>query len=289
MYRVKGGTRMSEMKGCAEFAKYDAMPTEDLQEILRKHAHDELQVQMDMEELYYIMEVLADRRYDTPEQAAKETEEAYATFRKHYMPKGKQEGRTKEIQFPNRVFRTIAAVLAIVLVLAVGTSVTAKAFHVDIWGKFATWTKEIFQFTNSSQGTTVPNPEKEYNAELKSLQEALAEEKVTERIVPTWMPEGYISKDLSVIHSPRVLNISATYEKNDEKLIIKICQTSGVQAPQVEKNDDFLELYVVDGVEYYIFSNTENLQAAWSIGEFECIIGGKITLEEMKRMIDSIK
>ena len=74
---------MSEMKGRAEFAKYDTMPTEDLQEILRKHAHDELQVQMDMEELYYIMEVLADRRYDTPEQAAKETEEAYANFRKH--------------------------------------------------------------------------------------------------------------------------------------------------------------------------------------------------------------
>jgi hypothetical protein len=76
---------MSEMKGRAEFAKYDAMPTEYLQEILRKHAHDELQVQMDMEELYYIMEVLADRKYDTPEQAAKETEDAYAAFRKHYM------------------------------------------------------------------------------------------------------------------------------------------------------------------------------------------------------------
>ena len=55
------------------------------------------------------------------------------------------------------------------------------------------------------------------------------------------------------------------------------------------ENDDFLELYVVDGVEYYIFSNTETLQAAWSIGEFECIIGGKITLEETKKMIDSIK
>ena len=45
----------------------------------------------------------------------------------------------------------------------------------------------------------------------------------------------------------------------------------------------------VDGVESYIFSNTETLQAAWSIGEFECGISGKITLEEMKKMIDSIK
>ena len=103
------------------------------------------------------------------------------------------------------------------------------------------------------------------------------------------MPEGYISKDLKITVSPRVRNINATYTKNDETLIIKIRQTIGVQAPQTEKNDDFLELYVVDGVEYYIFSNTETLQAAWSIGEFECIIGGKITLEEMKMMIDSIR
>ena len=72
-------------------------------------------------------------------------------------------------------------------------------------------------------------------------------------------------------------------------MIIKIRQTIGVQAPQTEKNDDFLEKYVADGVEYYIFSNTETMNAAWSIGEFECIITGKITLEEMKKMIDSIK
>ena len=280
---------MSEMKGCAEFAKYDTMPTEDLQEILRKHAHDELQVQMDLEELYYIMEVLADRRYDTPEQAAKETEEAYAIFRKHYMPKGKQEGKTKVIQFPNRVFRTVAAVLVLVLILAVGTSITAEALQIDIWGKFATWTKEIFQFADNPQGTTVPNPEKECNLELKSLQDALAAENVTEKIVPTWMPEGYISKDLQIMHSPRSLNIYAIYEKDGSELVIKIRQTIGVQAPQTEKNDDFLEVYVVDGVEYYIFSNTETLQAAWSFGEFECIIGGNITLEEMKKMIDSIK
>ena len=112
---------------------------------------------------------------------------------------------------------------------------------------------------------------------------------VKENLVPTWMPKGYKNKDLKITSSPRVLNINAIYEINDERLIIKIRQTIGVQAPQVEKNDDFLEVYVVDGVEYYIFSNTETLQAAWSIGEFECGISGKITLEEMKKMIDSIR
>lgn len=280
---------MSELNNRAEYAHYDSMPTKELQEILRKHANGELQTEPDTDELYYIMEVLARQREEEDPQAFRSNEEALEDFRKNYMPKATQEGRTNVIRFTNRALRTVAAVLVVVLILVAGTSITAEAFHVDIWGKVATWTKEIFQFTGIQDGTTATNPEKEYNAELKSLQDALVEEKVAERIVPTWMPEGYTSKDLKVISTPRVLSISAVYENNGSELIIKIRQTIGVQAPQTEKNDDFLEVYVVDGVEYYIFSNTETLNTAWSIGEFECIITGEITLEEMKKMIDSIR
>ena len=53
---------MSELNNRAEFSHYDSMTTEELQEILRKHAHGELQTEPDTDELYYIMEVLAQRR-----------------------------------------------------------------------------------------------------------------------------------------------------------------------------------------------------------------------------------
>lgn len=280
---------MSELNNRAEFSHYDSMTTEELQEILRKHANGELQTEPDTDELYYIMEVLARRREEEDPQAFRSDEEALADFRKNYMPKEKSAVRTKVNRFPNRLLRTVAAVLVVVLILAVGTSITAEAFQIDIWGKFASWTKEIFQFTDTPQGTTAANPEKENNLEMKSLQDALAQYAVTERIVPTWLPNGYVNKDLKILETPRALNINASYENNGTELVIKICQTIGVQAPQVEKNDDFIELYVVDGVEYYIFSNTETLQAAWSIGEFECLMIGEITLEEMKAMIDSIR
>ena len=280
---------MSELNKRAEFSHYDSMTTEELQEILRKHANGELQTEPDTDELYYIMEVLARRRGEQDPQAFRSDEEALADFRKNYMPKAMQTGRAKVVRFPNRAFRVAAAVLAIVLILVVGTSVTAEAFHVDIWGKVATWTKEIFQFTDNPQGTTAANPEKDNSLELASLQAALDQHEITEKIAPTWLPDGYVNKDLQIMETPRARNINAVYEKNGSELVIKIRQTIGVQAPRVEKNDDFLELYVVDGVEYYIFSNTETINAAWSIGEFECVIISKITLEEMKMMIDSIK
>lgn len=279
---------MSELEKREDSSRYDCMTTEELQEILRKHSHNELETEPDTEELFKIMEVLSERRQNTDVPAYRSDEEAFAEFCEHYMPKEIEKSHPKVIGFSNRVFKMVAAVLAIVLVLTVGTTLTAKAFHIDIWSKFASWTKEFFQFTDSAQGITVANPEKENNLELKSLQDALMQYSVTEKLVPTWMPEGYKNKDLSVVSTPRMLNINAIYEKNDERLIIKICHTIGAPAKQVEKSDDLFEIYTLGGVDYYIFSNNSNLQAKWSIGEFECVIGGNITLEEMKAMINSI-
>ena len=279
---------MSELEKRKDASRYDCRTTEELQEILRKHAHGELETEPDTQELFEIMEVLLERRQNTDAPAYRSDEEAFAEFCEHYMPKEKEKPRPKVIVFSNRVFKTVAAVLAIALVLTVGTTLTAKAFHIDIWSKFANWTKEIFQFADNSQETGAAKLEPEYNLELKSLQDALAQQKITERIVPNWLPEGYVYKDLTVKSSPKVRTISAVFEKVDEILIITIRQKIGVPASQVEKNDDLLEVYAVNGVEYYIFSNTETLQAAWSVGEFECVMIGKITLEEMKMMIGSI-
>ena len=273
---------MSEMKGCAEFAKYDTMPTEDLQEILRKHAHDELQVQMDMEELFYIMEVLADRRYDTPEQAAKATEEAYATFRKHYMPK-----QAHKKPLTTKLLRC-AAVIAVVFVVLFAATTTVEAFGVNVWDKFAVWTREFFSFSDGTQGTQPTEPDKTDEIEYSELQKALNEWGIAERLAPTWLPEGYVNKDTSVMSSPRERSIHAIYENNGAELIISIRQTVGVEPEQIEKNDHLLEIYTANGVEYYIFSNTDTLQAAWVIGEFECQMIGKISLDEMKMMINSI-
>lgn len=279
---------MSELEKREDTSQYDHMTTEELQEILRKHSHGELETEPDTEELFNIMEVLSERRQNTDAPAYRSDEESFADFCEHYMPKDKEKSHPKVIEFSNRVFKTVAAVLAIVLVLTVGTTLTAKAFHIDIWSRFASWTKEIFQFADSEPGATAKNPEKENNLELKSLQDALTQAEVTEKLVPTWIPDGYKSKDLKVLSTPRALTINAVYEKNDERLIIKIRRTIGIPANQVEKSDDLFEIYTLNGIEYYIFSNNENLQAKWSIGEFECIITGQINLDEMKAMIDSI-
>ena len=279
---------MSEMEKREERSGVDTMSTEELQEILRKHVHGELDTEPDTDELYKIMEVLAERRRQQPsEQRFRSDEEAFADFKANYMPKeDKKETRTRGASA--RFMKAAAAMVAVVLILAAGVTVTAEAFKIDVRSKIATWTREIFYFVDGANQTLGTTPQKENHVKFESLQDALVQEGITEKLAPTWLPEGYVHKDLKIVDTPKTETFHAVYEKDGEELLIVIRQTFGVQASYIEKNDHFMEIYVVDGVEYYIFSNAETLQAAWMIGEFECGICGKITLEEMKAMIDSI-
>lgn len=112
---------MSELEKRAGFSRYESLPTEELQEILRKHTYGESQTAPDTDELYYIMEVLAKRREKEEPQAFRSDEEALSDFRKNHMGK-EAAGCAKIIRFPKRTFKTVVAMLAIVLVVAMGTT-----------------------------------------------------------------------------------------------------------------------------------------------------------------------
>lgn len=281
---------MSEMNSRESYSRYDEMTTDQLREILRKHAHGELEKEPDTEELFYIMEVLVDRESTNPEKQIKSTEEAYATFVKHYAPEMAED---KPILFPKR--GTIAArwmkrvaVVAIVCVALTAAAVSAKAFAPDFWEKVASWTKEIFRFESMGDGADGKEPDIENNAEMDSLRDALAQYDVSEELAPKWIPSGYTCCDISVSQSPKSLRIISIYEQEGERLIIQIRKEFGSDPVQIEKNDDLIETYSADGVDYYIFANMDSVHIAWVNGEYECLIVGKLSIDEAKKVIDSI-
>lgn len=281
---------MSEMNSRESYPRYDEMTTDQLREILRKHAHGELEKEPDTEELFHIMEVLADRESENPEKQIKSTEEAYATFVKHYAPEMAED---KPIPFPKRSavatrWMKRVAVVGIVCVALMTAAVSAKAFAPDIWGKIANWTKEIFRFEDVNGGTAGQKPDQENNIELDSLRDALGQHNVTERLMPNWLPAGYTCIRTGATETPKELSISAIYEKGEARIIIKIRQDFGTDPVQIEKNEDLIEIYTADGLDYYIFSNDKYMQTAWIVGEYECLIIGNLTMEEMKKVIDSI-
>ena len=62
----------------------NSVSTEELQEILRKHAHGELEV--DTQDLFQIMAELSKRRKQQEPHAFRPNEQAFADFCKNYMP-----------------------------------------------------------------------------------------------------------------------------------------------------------------------------------------------------------
>lgn len=265
-----------------DYSKYDSMSTEQLQEILRLDAHQNEGEGMDTEELFYIMEVVTKRRKSNPETAGKSLQEAKAEFRKHYMP----EEKPKTVAFPMWLHRvaTVAAVLAIFMVIT--TSV--NAFGYDLWGKVATWSQEFFHFEDETQGMEGSEPDKTIPLDYASLQEALTDFDITQRLAPHWFPDGYELTDLLVFDSPREVSISAKYERNDTEIRVSIRQLIGSKPEEIEKSENYILAYDANGITYYLFSNYEKVKAAWVVGEFECYITGMLTIDEMKAIIDSI-
>lgn len=279
---------MSETENFKDCSPYEAMTTEELQEILRQRAHDKSDAEPDTQELFEIMEVLSVRRQNSDLPAFRSDEDALAEFCEYYMPKEKEEARPKAVRFPHRILKPVAALLAAVLILVVGTTITAKAFHIDIWSKIANWTKEVFQFSDFPQDAKRSFSSKEITVQPESLQDALDLHMITEKLIPTWLPEGYTCNDVQVVYTPQARTFAATYKKGDDVLLINFRQSIGAPARRIEKSDVPVEVYAANGIDYYIFLNEDTLQAAWSIKEFECVIVGNISLEEMRLMIHSI-
>ena len=275
-----------------DFSKFDSMTTEQLQQILRLDAMKPTGEESDTEELFYIMEVLADRRRNDTTFTGKTTQQAFEEFQKYYMPEDAQSDSAdavpaKQNKISVRWFRRISAIAA-ALAIVLLTTVTADAFGYDLFGKIANWSEDFFHFEEQGGATEVTEPDVQDELEYASLQEALDINGITQRLAPAWLPERFSLSDLEITESPKEVTINANYRSENDEIVISIRQLLTGLPIEVEKNDNLVEVCYSNGIAYYIFQNTDAVQVSWIIDEFECIIIGEVTVEEMKEIVKSI-
>lgn len=275
----------------SELTKYDAMSTGELQQLLREDASKPVGEESDLDVLLYIMEVLAKRRKGQNE--GKPPAEALESFKLNYdtekvlssdpesvpaAPKRRSNGRW---------IRSLIATAAM-LIFIIGGSLTANAMGFDLWETIAKWTQETFHFGYAEQAddTNVPNPD--YANPCASLKEVLDKYNVHLNLVPSWIPSGYEETDIRVLDSPLQREFIAKYQLADDSIRIRIAYYLEGAPEQIEQSDSLLEIYTVGHVEYYIFSNYDQMRAVWIIDDYECYITGPISIAEIKKMIDSI-
>ena len=267
-----------------DFSKYDSMSIGELEEILRADALGPERADSDVDEILYVMEVLAKKRRENGT-AGKTALEAYQEFQQHYLPMVEEESQPKRKS--NVIpFRRIAAVAAcLVLVFSLTTTANAFSFR-DAWDAVVNWAQETFSF---SMGVEVSEPTPNNQEPYENLKNALREGKIDSNIIPSFLPSEYTFVDVTIDETPYQKTYIALYLSGEKTLKISIRSYMQSRPEQIEMSDDFQEIYNSDGTDYYIFTNYDVIRAAWIIDSYECVISGELSVDEVKMMIDSIK
>lgn len=267
-----------------DFSKYDSMSIGELEEILRADAQGPERDDSDVDEILYVMEVLAKERQQNGI-AGKTALEAYQEFQQHYLPMVEEEAKPKckANIIPFRRIATIAASLVLVFTLAT----SANAFSIkDIWNAVARWAEETFSF---STGVEVSEPKAESDIHFCSLQDLLIKYEVRSDIVPTQFPAGYELTNIIVDENPLQDTYLAVY--SDGSSVIKVSVKSFLEKrpEQVEASGTLLAELNISGTTYYFFENHDQIQAAWIIDTYECYVSGKLSVDEIISIIESIE
>lgn len=276
----------------ADYAQYDAMSTEELQQLLREDASKPEGEETNMEVLLYVMDVLAKRRQARNE--GRTPEEALESFMQNYFEEGdKSSGsesnsndRKHSPDFRRWMSGLIAAAAMFVLIL--GSSLTVSALGFDLWDIIVKWTQETFHFGYATDVSDTSNPNKNSAEVFAGLQDALNDYEITTSLVPTWLPDGYKEVLVRVEDTPKRRQFAAQYECGENTIRIRIADYFDGAPTQIEQSAPVLEVYTVNGIQYYIFENYNQLRAVWINENFECYIIGPLSVSEIKEMIDSI-
>lgn len=270
----------NQNRGIGDMSIFDAMTTEELEEILRLDAQAPEEQESDTEKILYIMEVLAERNKG---HTGKTALEAYESFKQNYMPETDNNVipmKTKR-RCP-RWIRSLTAAAAVLAFLLVGT-VTARAFGFNFWKTVIQWTQETFHFGDWGSSNT------NNNLPYASLQEALEKGNTPVWLVPTSITEGFVLTDIKVDQNPLKKRYTAIYTKAEKELVITVRDYLDTGPFYNEQSEGLAEEYTVSGITYYLFANVDCNRAYWLYESYECDISGDISIDELKEMINSIQ
>lgn len=178
---------------------------------------------------------------------------------------------------------------AAVLVISLCT-VSAQAFGLNVFTSFVRWTSEIFHLSDSttSSATVRIRPlEEGEETTYDTLEEALAAFGIDAPIVPKEIPERF--ELVEVIAAQRVtgVQILAVYESKNGSIQIQY-KEENLDFFALEKEYGYVDFHDVENVEHYLLSDLGRQKAIWQNGDFECVISGDVSEQEIKTMIDSI-
>ncbi|MDE6901335.1 MAG: DUF4367 domain-containing protein [Lachnospiraceae bacterium] len=238
-----------------------------------------------------------DRKDPMPEIPDAET--SYTNFQKRIL-RIFPERTSKKVASGNRFYRVwrIGLVAVLTLICMLGSMMVAQAAGLDVFGTMGRWTDDIFSFgeIRSDGAVDVPNDTanapsgSDSEATFTSLQVALDTYGITEVSEPTWFPEGYRFKSVTVDCRTNgdLIGMAAEYSNGTYTLFVEFNNYRDEPSMQIEKTDVPVETFAVHDTTVYLLENINNNAAAWMTEHFECCITGAVEKSELQQMVLSI-
>lgn len=202
------------------------------------------------------------------------------------------EARPQSSRFRRMVPRLVAAaVVAVILGMF-----CAQAVGFDVFGAIGQWTEETFHFATPAVPSASTSPiatsgDLLYELEQYStLQDAFDAYSISEPLAPSWVPDGYTLDYVEVNPSAAEMTFSASYSNGQNTLSFMYSyRIDGTfSSSTFEKDGSPVTEYIQNGIIHYIMSNLNVQVVAWVNGTCECSMWGNISIDEAKKVIDSI-
>lgn len=262
----------------------EMMTTEQLGKLLRAEVVRE---DYDEEVIRLLLDMLDEREADLQADTQIDTDAAWEEFQDQYVaPDKKKQGRS--VKPAGRWLGRAAAIAAVVCLLIVAAPKAMGAPNLfELIGK---WTTDVFAFF--TPGGAHVQQEYEYQTDHPGLQkvyDTVTEQGVTERIVPSWIPEGYELIKLNIRNEPDKTRVAA-YLKNDDDAYISLIYDVYLDKTQSKypKDDTEVKIYDHADVDHYILQNNDKINAVWTADNIECSIAADMEEEMLCRVIQSI-
>lgn len=295
------------------YAYLDRLSTEQLEALLC--ADIESSESHDTDVIFHILEVIATREEEHPTGRLPDEDKAWAEFQQYYnIPEGegqslypceRTEDRSEQtkpplsvpvVVRPHRLLR-IAIVAAVTMMVLFGGMIAAQAAGIDVFGALGHWTETTFRFISTdaratSSGSSEVVPDLVRSEFYEAVQSALEQCGITERLAPTWYPDGFEASEPEILSDYESDSVYVSFSDNDGRFfsidIIKHHLASGIDSHIFEKDNTPVEQYSSGVKTFYIMENIDTVTATWSDGQVMMTIGGNISTEESKAIIDSI-
>lgn len=187
-----------------------------------------------------------------------------------------------------RPFLRYVAVVAACIAIIFGAMITVQAMGVDVFGVLAEWTDSTFQFqVEDNQHIETSSQANE------GICESLAQMDIPINLVPTYIPSCFELIDTTIVSSDHRKGIQAVYRESNcgKRLVFEITEYLDVAFLTdiiYEKSPEQPGYLSKNGMQFYLFKNSETWTAIWSDSKYCITISVPYSRDTAIAILDSI-